>query len=234
MNITVIDAIISGGIIAILLACLLTVFSFVSWGIITAESITLARDRKTLADVYRSIQSGRPISDDIDSSWRVLQRQHSNIADECNNLRQKRLETIYATVSSMNSQRLSLLASIGSNAPFIGLLGTVTGVMTALENISVATMITPADIGPPVGEALVMTAFGLFVAMPAVVGYNILNEARIRRAVHIERVLKHLEHREKNEAIDLERDALEIIKSADDKIAKQMNRTIKDLESNIT
>ena len=69
-----------------------------------------------------------------------------------------------------------LLASIGSTAPFIGLFGTVWGIYHALISISVAGSITIERVSGPVGEALVMTAAGLAVAIPAVLAYNIFGK----------------------------------------------------------
>jgi biopolymer transport protein ExbB len=69
-----------------------------------------------------------------------------------------------------------LLASIGSTAPFIGLFGTVWGIYHALVAISAAGAITIEKVSGPVGEALVMTAAGLAVAIPAVLAYNIFGK----------------------------------------------------------
>ena len=69
-----------------------------------------------------------------------------------------------------------LLASIGSTAPFIGLFGTVWGIYHALISISAAGSITIERVAGPVGEALVMTAAGLAVAIPAVLAYNIFGK----------------------------------------------------------
>ena len=66
-----------------------------------------------------------------------------------------------------------LLATVGSTAPFVGLLGTVWGIYHALTGIAVAGQITIDKVAGPVGEALVMTAGGLAVAIPAVLGYNV-------------------------------------------------------------
>jgi biopolymer transport protein ExbB len=66
-----------------------------------------------------------------------------------------------------------LLASIGSTAPFIGLFGTVWGIYHALVSISAAGSITIEKVAGPVGEALIMTAAGLAVAIPAVLAYNL-------------------------------------------------------------
>lgn len=72
------------------------------------------------------------------------------------------------------SSGLSLLASIGATAPFVGLFGTVWGIYHALTAISASGSASLDKVAGPVGEALVMTAFGLFVAIPAVLGYNAL------------------------------------------------------------
>ena len=69
-----------------------------------------------------------------------------------------------------------LLASIGSTAPFVGLLGTVWGIYHALLSISAAGSITIERVAGPVGEALVMTAAGLAVAIPAVLAYNVFGK----------------------------------------------------------
>ena len=69
-----------------------------------------------------------------------------------------------------------LLASIGSTAPFIGLFGTVWGIYHALLSISAAGSITIERVSGPVGEALVMTAAGLAVAIPGVLAYNIFGK----------------------------------------------------------
>ncbi|MCA8431514.1 MotA/TolQ/ExbB proton channel family protein [Burkholderia seminalis] len=67
-----------------------------------------------------------------------------------------------------------LLASIGSTAPFVGLLGTVWGIYHALGSIAASGQAQIENVAGPVGEALIMTAFGLVVAIPAVLAYNIL------------------------------------------------------------
>lgn len=69
---------------------------------------------------------------------------------------------------------LTLLASVGSIAPFIGLFGTVWGIYHALGAIAVGGQATVDKVAGPVGEALIMTAFGLAVAIPAVLAYNAL------------------------------------------------------------
>src|SRR5579863_3322111 len=67
---------------------------------------------------------------------------------------------------------LGLLATVGSTAPFVGLFGTVWGILNALVGIGIAGQASIDKVAGPVGEALIMTAIGLFVAVPAVMGYN--------------------------------------------------------------
>lgn len=69
----------------------------------------------------------------------------------------------------------TMLASIGSTAPFVGLFGTVWGIYHALMTISGSQQVALDQIAGPVGEALIMTALGLFVAIPAVLAYNAFN-----------------------------------------------------------
>ncbi|MES2049336.1 MAG: MotA/TolQ/ExbB proton channel family protein [Pseudomonadota bacterium] len=74
---------------------------------------------------------------------------------------------------------LSLLASIGATAPFVGLLGTVWGIYHALTTVAMSGSVQLEQIAGPVGEALIMTALGLLVAIPSVLAYNAFN--RINR-----------------------------------------------------
>lgn len=72
------------------------------------------------------------------------------------------------------------LATIGATSPFIGLLGTVWGIFHALTNLAVSAQYTLDKVAQPVGEALVMTAAGLAVAIPAVMAYNLMGRRLAR------------------------------------------------------
>ncbi|TAG24410.1 MAG: MotA/TolQ/ExbB proton channel family protein [Burkholderiales bacterium] len=72
---------------------------------------------------------------------------------------------------------LAVLASVGSTAPFVGLFGTVWGIYHALLSIGMAGQASIDKVAGPIGEALIMTALGLAVAIPAVLGYNALVRA---------------------------------------------------------
>jgi biopolymer transport protein ExbB len=75
-------------------------------------------------------------------------------------------------INSKLQSGLGLLATVGSVSPFVGLFGTVWGILNALVNIGIAGQASIDKVAGPVGEALIMTALGLFVAVPAVMGYN--------------------------------------------------------------
>lgn len=77
-------------------------------------------------------------------------------------------------IRSQLSGGLSLLATVGSTAPFVGLFGTVWGIYHALTAIGISGQASIDKVAGPVGEALIMTAIGLAVAVPAVLGYNAL------------------------------------------------------------
>jgi len=77
-------------------------------------------------------------------------------------------------VNSKLQGGLGLLATVGSVAPFVGLFGTVWGILNALVSIGIAGQASIDKVAGPVGEALIMTAIGLFVAVPAVLLYNYL------------------------------------------------------------
>ena len=85
---------------------------------------------------------------------------------------------------------MSVLASVGATAPFVGLFGTVWGIYHALIAISLAGQASIDKVAGPVGEALIMTAIGLFAAVPAVLGYNML----LRRNRVIQEYVSHFTH----------------------------------------
>ena len=75
-------------------------------------------------------------------------------------------------IQSRMQDGLAVLATVGSTAPFVGLFGTVWGIYHALTAIGIAGQASIDKVAGPVGESLIMTAFGLAVAVPAVMGYN--------------------------------------------------------------
>jgi biopolymer transport protein ExbB len=87
-----------------------------------------------------------------------------------------------ASISARLAAGLPFLATVGATAPFIGLFGTVVGIYRALINIGIAGSASIDKVAGPVGEALIMTALGLLVAVPAVLAYNYLQSRNKRIA----------------------------------------------------
>ena len=85
-------------------------------------------------------------------------------------------DALHAVLAKLRHGQV-LLATVGATAPFVGLLGTVWGIYHALVGISNAGQVTIDKISGPVGEALIMTAAGLVVAIPAVLAYNVLGRS---------------------------------------------------------
>jgi biopolymer transport protein ExbB len=82
------------------------------------------------------------------------------------------MDRAVGNVQSRLQDGLAFLATVGSTAPFVGLFGTVWGIYNALVKIGISGQASIDKVAGPVGEALIMTAFGLAVAVPAVMGYN--------------------------------------------------------------
>jgi biopolymer transport protein ExbB len=90
-----------------------------------------------------------------------------------------------ALINARLAAGLPFLATVGATAPFIGLFGTVVGIYRALINIGIAGSASIDKVAGPVGEALIMTALGLLVAVPAVLAYNYLQSRNKRIAEHL-------------------------------------------------
>jgi biopolymer transport protein ExbB len=97
------------------------------------------------------------------------------------------LQRAMDVVANRLQSGLAFLATVGSTAPFVGLFGTVWGIYHALTAIGIAGQASIDKVAGPVGEALIMTALGLAVAVPAVLGYNWL----VRRNKVVMELVRH-------------------------------------------
>jgi biopolymer transport protein ExbB len=118
---------------------------------------------------------------DKDSAWRQLaddavkaQDDHGKMTDslESHDYMHGSLQRSEDSINAVLSGGLPFLATVGATAPFVGLLGTVIGIYNALINIGIAGSASIDKVAGPVGEALIMTAIGLLVAVPAVFAFN--------------------------------------------------------------
>jgi len=188
----------------------LLLMSLVSWVVMLGKAIDLMRLRRTMAaagdrfwhadDWARGLATLGPAREnpfhalasagqEAIEHHRAGHRQLHDAMDVSDWITRCLKSTIDDTLDRLQSG-LAILASVGSTAPFVGLLGTVWGIYHALVGIGAAGQATLDQVAGPVGEALVMTALGLVVAIPAVLGYNAINRgnrrvvARLNRFAH--------------------------------------------------
>jgi biopolymer transport protein TolQ len=122
-------------------------------------------------DVDNNLESRLGIAAIFHSGFKELLRisQHSGKSMESI---QRAMQISFAKEAEALEEHLGVFASIGSLAPYIGLFGTVWGIMTSFQALGHASQATIAMVAPGIAEALVATAMGLFTAIPAVIAYN--------------------------------------------------------------
>ena len=173
-------------------AGLLLVMSVSAWALILWKTWLLRRARRGLARAVPAFWSaagvgeGRNALQAFDTEALLLPLLDAATAEtrsatlDAAGRRESRLtrrlrDALHAVLARLQFGQV-LLASVGATAPFVGLFGTVWGIYHALASISAAGNITIEKISGPVGEALIMTAAGLAVAIPAVLAYNVFGK----------------------------------------------------------
>ena len=177
-----------------------------SWAVIIQKVMLLGKVNKEADGFEGVLASGRPL-DDIAAGlgthpkepfqkllvivtrvWRDNKGSALSGAkgDIVLNQADRELNHVISTEAESMQQGLSLLAVIATASPFIGLFGTVWGIMHAFTGLAALAQVTLATVAPGIAEALVATAIGLFAAIPAVVAYN-------RFATDIDRVANRME-----------------------------------------
>lgn len=185
----------SGGFVIVMTAIALLVMSVISWTVIVVKGLGVQRAKKQAValqrfwhstDLEHGIQAldtepGHPnpfkqLALEGQSAMQHHRHSDKQLHDslDLSDWMTGSLSNAIDDAKDKLSNGLALLASIGSTAPFVGLFGTVWGIYHALLTISDAGSAGLDKVAGPVGEALVMTAFGLAVAIPAVLGYNAL------------------------------------------------------------
>ncbi|MEZ5564799.1 MAG: MotA/TolQ/ExbB proton channel family protein [Gammaproteobacteria bacterium] len=167
---------------------ILAAMSLYSWFIILVKLWEQARLLRQAKEASRNFWTGNSLNDGLEkltgkgNLFRAMVESGINASEHTDgNLTQKvpltewiaaKLQQNVDRVNNDLQRGLSFLASVGSTAPFVGLFGTVWGIYHALIAIGVAGQASIDKVAGPVGEALIMTALGLAVAVPAVLGYN--------------------------------------------------------------
>jgi biopolymer transport protein ExbB len=175
-----------GGIISVSVFTVLMLMLVVSLYILFTKLFEQQKVRSEAKRVQASFWQANNIREgaaklDKNSAYRQLvddglaaQDQFSKLTDpvEAHDWLHGSLARSEATINSDLNSGLAFLATVGATAPFIGLFGTVIGIYRALIKIGAAGQASIDAVAGPVGEALIMTALGLAVAVPAVLGYN--------------------------------------------------------------
>lgn len=210
MNVTqdlsILELISNASLVVKLVMLLLTVVSLMSWYWIFRKTFSLIDARKKTDKFERDFWSGGDLTAMYQSA--VNDRHHSGALErifeagyrEFAKLRgQKTLDPATVVDGARRAMRatyqreiddleahLAFLASVGSVSPYVGLFGTVWGIMHAFRGLANMTTATLAAVAPGIAEALVATAIGLFAAIPAVVAYNRIAHDVDRIAVRFE------------------------------------------------
>ena len=180
--------------IALTVAVILAIMSFGSFFILFTkwyDQGKIMKQARTLSTAFWRAPSIREGASKLekDSAWRQLVDDAINAEDQAGKLTDaleshdwlhNSLARSEAFINARLASGLPFLATVGSTSPFIGLFGTVVGIYRALIAIGIAGSASIDKVAGPVGEALIMTALGLLVAVPAVLGYNYL-QARNKR-----------------------------------------------------
>lgn len=178
-----------GGLIAQVIFGIMVIMSAVSWYIMFTKWFEQQKILNESKDIDKKVWGSASLKEGaakldknsayrqiIDDGLRATEHHEGKLTDEIDQHEWVTMSLNRSTglISSRLQSGLSFLASVGATAPFIGLLGTVIGIYRALINIGLAGQASIDKVAGPVGEALIMTAIGLAVAVPAVLGYNYL------------------------------------------------------------
>ena len=165
---------------------ILVIMSLASWYVLVTKLIAQSRmggqgkaanQSFWRADSVRkgadALQQGSPYRFIAESALEAARKHDGLIGKvDLNSWVAQSIERAVGTVHSRTQDGLAVLATVGSTAPFVGLFGTVWGIYNALVRIGASGQASIDKVAGPVGEALIMTAIGLAVAVPAVLGYN--------------------------------------------------------------
>jgi len=174
-----------------LVMLLLVFLSVVSWSLIYRKYRTLTTARHQaeafedqfwsgldVANLYRTLHARR---DDLRGLERIFEAgfaefarllKQTNEAERIMEGAQRSMRVVLGRETDVVERHLSFLATVGSTSPYIGLFGTVWGIMNSFRGLSNVQQATLAMVAPGIAEALIATAMGLFAAIPAVIAYN--------------------------------------------------------------
>jgi biopolymer transport protein TolQ len=205
-DLSILHMVLNASLVVQLVMLLLVVISVSSWAAIFRKLFALNRV-KSLNDVFeREFWSGTSLNDLFGAAAKnarhagPMERIFASGMREYQKLREKRIaDTSTLMDGARRAMRasfqremdvietnLSFLASVGSLSPYVGLFGTVWGIMHAFTGLASLQQVTLATVAPGIAEALVATAIGLFAAIPAVYAYNLFARDIDRISIKLE------------------------------------------------
>ena len=186
---SILDLLLQASLVVQLVMLLLIGASVASWAIIFGKrrllgDARLAADRfetqfwsgGELATLYKSLDGSSPtgMADIFVSGFREFSRLKAQglVGAQLLDGARRAMRVAQLKETDRLEQNLSTLATIGSTSPYVGLFGTVWGILTAFQALGHVQQATLATVAPAIAEALIATAMGLFAAIPAVIAYN--------------------------------------------------------------
>jgi len=181
----------NAGVLVQLVMLLLALASVISWALIfqrfhvfrKAKKAQLAFEERfwsgmDLGQLYREVNSDPTPFSGLEAIFRAgfkefsRLRQQSRDADAVMEAAQRAMRVAFSREQERLETHLPFLATVGSTSPYVGLFGTVWGIMNSFRGLAQAQQATLATVAPGISEALIATAMGLFAAIPAVIAYN--------------------------------------------------------------
>ncbi len=191
-NMSVFSLILNASFVVQLVMLILVIASVISWIMILQRRKVLSNAKKTLVEfeeqfwsgidltqLYRQVSSNPNPNSGAESIFRAGIREYTRMRKQTGADGEAVMEGVERAMRvAMNkeeeklSKHLPFLATVGSVSPYIGLFGTVWGIMNSFRGLANAHQATLATVAPGISEALIATAMGLFAAIPAVMAYN--------------------------------------------------------------
>ena len=191
-QISIVELIANASLLVQLVMAVLALASVASWAMIFQRWLVLARVRRQMDEFEDEFWSGRDLRElhgelekypdrlnGIETVFMAGFREFLRFSDQAGADLDTMMQGVQRSMRvALNHEEerierhLAFLATVGSTSPYIGLFGTVWGIMNAFRNLANMSQATLASVAPGISEALIATAMGLFAAIPAVIGFN--------------------------------------------------------------
>ncbi len=204
-NLSILSLVVQASLVVQLVMAGLVLASLASWTVIFGKLFGLRKVRGSNEEFEREFWAGKNLNDLYNDATKrtggaPMERIFATGMREFLKLRERRVSDVGALLDGARramrasfqremdtiESNLSFLASVGSVSPYVGLFGTVWGIMHAFVGLANMTQVTLATVAPGIAEALVATAIGLFAAIPAVIAYNRFARDIDRIAIQLE------------------------------------------------